>query len=210
MDRDVGRSTRERLRGITRAAGILREFLARPDALVEMVLGSTPGTQEVDALDAAGFSAAVPGVLHYDVLRDDERMRKLLDDLYAAYGITRLGEGGLVANVPARVGWAGSVSGKLPGVRQPFVLAMDCFAPNPRRIAWMPLQQLVRSGNVDRDRKYADLYLPLPRTLSPMNVVPAIKDAMLATQWGQEALNPHMPFILEMMRPIAVLGEQGS
>ena len=43
-----------------------------------------------------------------------------------------------------------------------------------------------------------------------MNVVPAIKDAMLATQWGQEALNPHMPFILEMMRPIAVLGEQGS
>lgn len=205
LDRDVGRTTtRERLRGITRAAGILREFLARPDALVEMVIGRNPGTEDFDALDAAGFSAAVPGVLHYDVLRDDERMRRLLDDLYASYGITRLGEGGLVANVPARVGWKSSVEGDL-GRRNAFVLALDCFAPNPRRIAWLPIQQLVRSGNVDRDRRYADLYLPIPRTLSPMNVVPAIQDAMLATRWGREALDPHLPFVQEMVRPIEVL-----
>jgi len=206
LDTDVGRSTRDRIRGLARAVSVLREFLARRDALVELALGLSEGTQEFDALDAAGFSAAVPGVLHYDVLRDDERMRRLLDDLYAAYGITRLGEGGLVANVPARTGWSASVTGEL-GVRQAFVLALDCFAPNPRRIAWLPIQQLVRSGNVDRDRRYADLYLPLPRTLSPMNVVPAIQDALLATRWGREALQPHMPFIDTMMRPIAVLDD---
>jgi hypothetical protein len=204
MDREVGRGPRDRIRAVTRAISVLREFLARRDALVELALGWSEGTREFDALDAAGFSAAVPGVLHYDVLRDDERMRKLLDDLYASYGITRLGEGGLVSNVPARTGWAASVTGELT-VRQPFVLALDCFAPNPRRIAWMPLQQLVRSGNVERDRKYADLYLPLPRTLSPMNVVPAIKDALMATTWGREALEPHMPYVSLMMRPIQVL-----
>jgi len=207
LDTDVGRpSARARLRGITRTAGILREFLARQDALVEMVLGQTPGTEDFDALDAVGFSAAVPGVLHYDVLRDDDRMRRLLDDLYATYGITRLGEGGLVSNVPARAAWKGAVRGELD-VRQPFVLALDCFAPNPRRPLWLPVQQLVRTGNVDRDRKYADLYLPMPRTLSPLNVVPALRDAMKATEWGREALHPHMAFIREMVRPIAILDE---
>ncbi|TVQ92537.1 MAG: patatin-like phospholipase family protein [Deltaproteobacteria bacterium] len=204
IEGDVGRSTRDRVRGVTRAISVLREFIARRDALVELALGWSPGTEEFDALDAAGFSASVPGVLHYDVLRDDERMRRLLDDLYAAYGITRLGEGGMVANVAARVGWASSVGGDL-GVRQPFVLALDCFAPNPRRIAWLPIQQLVRAANVDRDRKYADLYLPMPRTLSPMNVVPPIRDALLATRWGRDALQPHMPYINLMMRPIQVL-----
>lgn len=205
LDRSVGRpSTRQRLRGITRAAGILREFTASQDSLVEMVLGDAPGTEDFDALDAVGFSAAVPGVLHYDVLRDDDRMRRLLDDLYAAYGITRLGEGGLVSNVPARPAWKGSVKGNL-GVRQPFVLALDCFAPSPRRPLWLPIQTLVRGANVERDRLYADLYLPMPRTLSPMNVVPAIRDAMEATKWGKDALAPHMPFITEMMRPLAVL-----
>lgn len=207
LDADMQRSsTRARLRGIARAAGILREFFGRRDALVEMVLGETPGTEEFDALDAVGFSAAVPGVLHYDVLRDDERMRRLLDDLYATYGITRLGEGGLVSNVPARAGWKAAVRGKLD-VRQAFVLALDCFAPNPRRPLWLPVQQLVRTGNVERDRKYADLYLPMPRTLSPFNVVPAIRDAMLANEWGQAALEPHMRFIKEMVRPIAILEE---
>lgn len=206
IERDIGSSTRDRVRGVTRAISVLREFLARRDALVELALGYTEGTEHFDALDAAGFSASVPGVLHYDVLRDDDRMRTLLDELYAAHGITRLGEGGMVANVPARVGWAASVTGEL-GVRQPFVLALDCFAPNPRRIAWLPIQQLVRSGNVDRDRRYADLYLPMPRTLSPMNVVPPIRDALLATRWGRDALQPHMPYINLMMRPIQVLSE---
>ena len=208
LDTDFRRgSTRARLKGVARTAGILREFLARRDALVEMVLGDTPGTEDFDALDAVGFSAAVPGVLHYDVLRDDARMRRLLDDLYATYGITRLGEGGLVSNVPARAAWKGAVKGNLD-VRQPFVLALDCFAPNPRRPLWLPVQQLVRTNNVDRDRKYADLYVPMPRVLSPLNVVPAIRDAMLATDWGRAALEPHMPFIVEMMRPLTVLADK--
>jgi hypothetical protein len=206
LDRDVRGGTRDGIRGIARSMGILREFLSRPDALVEIVLGRDPGTEDFDALDAAGFSASVPGVLHYDVLRPDERMRRILDDLYSAYGITRLGEGGMVANVAARIGWNAGVEGRLP-THQPFVVALDCFAPNPRRLAWVPLQQLVRAANVDRDRRFADLYLPLPRTLSPMNVVPALKDAMLATQWGHDSIQPYLPFLREMMRPIRVLGD---
>lgn len=208
LDRDVARgSLRSRVRAVARTVDTLREFIARSDALVELVLGASPGTETFDALDAVGFSAAVPGVLHYDVLRDDKRMHRLLDSLYAEYGITRLGEGGLVSNVPARAAREAAERGTLD-VRQAFVLALDCFAPNPRRPFWLPVQQWVRSANVNRDIQFASHYIALPKTLSPMNVVPATRDAMLAHRWGFESMVEHMPFIEEMCRPIATLPDE--
>ncbi|HNH49757.1 MAG TPA: patatin-like phospholipase family protein, partial [Myxococcota bacterium] len=94
-----------------------------PEALREVVFGSDPATYDADIIDAAGFSASIPGLIHYDVLRDDKHMKNLLDDLYARYGITRLIEGGVVNNVPARPAYAEVMSGRL-GRRNPYVLAL--------------------------------------------------------------------------------------
>ncbi|HHO52179.1 MAG TPA: patatin-like phospholipase family protein, partial [Deltaproteobacteria bacterium] len=208
LDDDVRRSgIRAGLAGSLKAIGVAREFLSRRDALRCIVLGRDEGTQEFDVLDAAGFSSAVPAVIHYDVLREDPHMHRVLDNLYANYGITRLGEGGLTSNVPARVAWETVVSGRLGGRRNVFVLALDCFAPNPRRLAWFPLQQAVRSANVDQDRRFADLYLPHQRTPSPVNLVPSVRDAMTAVRWGQEEIRPHMAFVREMCAPIEVLSD---
>ena len=91
-----------RLRRVVKVTSLLYEFLSNPEALREVVFGADEITREADVLDAAGFSAAVPGLIHYDVLRDDPRMKQLLDKLYAEHGITRLTEGGLVNNIPAR------------------------------------------------------------------------------------------------------------
>lgn len=193
------------LQGTLKALRILREFLARPDALRCIGLGRDAGTDAFEVLDAAGFSSAVPGVIHYDVLREDPRMHRILDQLYAEYGITRLGEGGLTSNVPARIAWETIASGRIGGRRNAFVLALDCFAPNSRRLAWYPMQQAVRTANVDADRAFADLYLPFPRTLSPLNLVPSVRDAMTAIRWGREELAPHMPFVEAMCRPLPVL-----
>ena len=206
LDQELHRSLRARITGVVKVLGILREFLSRPDALAEVVIGRSPGTEEFDVLDAAGFSAAIPGVIHYDVLRDDARMKRVLDTLYSDYGITRLGEGGLIANVPARIGWESVTAGHF-GRRNSFVLALDCFAPNPRSPAWFPLEQAVRTANVDAHRAFADLYLQFSRTLSPMNLVPTIPDLLEAMRWGREAIGPKMPLIREMMRPIDSLGD---
>ena len=209
LDDDVRRSgMRAGLTGSLKAIGVFREFLSRPDALRCIVLGRDPGTTEFDVLDAAGFSSAVPAVIHYDVLRSDPRMHRVLDNLYAEYGITRLGEGGLTSNVPARTAWETVVAGRIgDGRRNVFVLALDCFAPTRRRLAWYPLQMAVAAANVDADRRYADLYLPHPRTLSPMNLVPTVRDAMTAVRWGREAIMPHMPFLRTMCAPIPVLDD---
>jgi len=207
MDGSLARSgTRAAIKGTLRGLGILREFLSTPEALKEIVLGRDEGTEDFNAIDAAGFSSAIPGVLHYDVLRDDNRMKALLDSLYARYGITRLGEGGLVSNVPARSAWVSITQGQFSN-RQPFVVALDCFAPNPRKLAWYPIQQMVRTANVERDRKYSDVYIPMRPTLSPLNLVPPTRDAVLAMKWGEEAVAPHIPFIKEMMRPVAVMSD---
>lgn len=210
LDDDVQRlGVRASVRSGLKALNVMREFLSRRDALREVVLGRTTGTEDFDVLDAAGFSAAIPGLIHYDVLRDDPRMTRILDQLYAEHGISRLGEGGMVSNVPARVAWESVVSGRF-GRRNAFVVALDCFAPNPRKLAWYPFTQAVRTANVDGDMEFADFYLDFDNSLSPMNLVPPLRDAMTALRWGRDRIQPHMPFIREMMAPIAVLSEPSS
>ncbi|MBN2798906.1 MAG: patatin-like phospholipase family protein [Deltaproteobacteria bacterium] len=205
FDGEVQRGAQAGLRSVAKTMQVVREFLSRPDALVEVVLGRDAGTERFDALDAAGFSSAIPGALHYDVLRSDARMHRILDALYAERGITRLGEGGMVANVASRVGWESAAAGRL-GIRNSFVLSLDCFAPSLRSPLWIPLAEAVRRANVVEHSRFADLTLTLTRTLSPLNLVPSVRDSMTAMRWGREALEPHVPFMKEMMRPIPRLG----
>ncbi|MFT6146184.1 MAG: putative acylesterase/phospholipase RssA [Myxococcota bacterium] len=206
IDRDLSRASGFSVRSAIKTIGILREFLSQRDALRTVALGRAEGTQDFDVLDAAGFSAAIPGVIHYDVIRDDPRMHRILDNLYSDFGISRLGEGGMVSNVPARIAWESVVSGDV-GRRNVLVLALDCFAPNRRTLAWLPLQQLVRSANVEADRKFADCYLTFKRVPSPVNLVPTLKGVFQAMRWGRESVAPKLPYLKEMMRPIGVIPE---
>jgi predicted acylesterase/phospholipase RssA len=192
-----------KLRRLKSILSLWSEFLTTPNAIREIIFGGDELTMDMDVLDAAGFSSAVTGVIHYDVIRDDPHMRRRLDRLYAEKGITRLTEGGLVNNVPARPAWEHAMAGNIGG-RNPFVLALDCFAPLKRSFAWYPLQQLVRP-NVNANRPYAHHYLALRRRLSPVNLVPPVEQVVRAMDWASDELEPSMPFIAEMCRTIAPL-----
>ncbi len=192
-----------RMRQFAQIATIFRDFMSTPDALREVVFGGDPATYAADILDAAGFSASIPGLIHYDVLRDDRRMKALLDDLYSRYGITRLSEGGLVNNLPVRPAWNEVQNGRI-GRRNAFVLALDCFSPRLRYPLFYPIQQIVRP-NVQRNIPYANLYFPMQRVLSPLNLVPALPDVTEAMRWTMEEMAPHMPFIERMCNPIREL-----
>ncbi len=188
--------------------GLWKEFIQRPDTLREVVFGADDLTMDFDVLDAAGFSAAVTGVIHYDVLRDDPRTRHLLDQLYGIHGISRLTEGGLVNNVPARPAWWEVMKGRL-GRRNPFVLALDCFTPSRGGLAWVPLQQVVRP-NVRANKPFANLYFPLKQRLSPVNLVPPASEVQKAMGWTSDELAPHVPFMQEMLRPLRPLPDGGE
>ena len=186
---------------IVAVANIFHELLSTPDALREVVFGAEPGTQEADILDAAGFSSSIPGLIHYDVLRDDKRMKLLLDNLYASHGITRLVEGGIVNNVPVRPAYGQVHAGRITR-RNAFYLALDCFAPRARTALFLPIQQIVKP-NVSRNIPFANDYLALQKTLSPLNLVPTIDDVMKAQAWTTDELEPRMAFIEASVRQVS-------
>ena len=85
-------------------------------------------------------------------------------------------------------------------------MAVDCFAPRARRIWFYPLQQLVRP-NVTRSLAYAHQSLSLKRTLSPLNLVPAMKDLVRTIETTIEELEDDMPFAVEMCRTWETLSD---
>lgn len=196
-----------RLTKLGSLAQIFRELSANPQALREVVFGLDPGTEDMDCLDCAGFSASVPGLLHYDIHREDERMKHMLDRLYADRGITRLTEGGVVNNVPARIGFKVAMDGTLGGRRNVCIVAVDCFRPRPTSLMFYPLQQIARA-NVVKNIPYANVFLQLQRTLSPANLVPKMHQVAEAARWASEELEPSMPLMTELCRPFEALREE--
>ncbi len=186
-----------------RAVSALGEFYLRPEIMVKLHLGADSETREFDALDAAGFSCALPGVIHYDVMRDDPRMRGMLDALFTQKRLGALIDGGLVDNLPARAAWRAVHKGTI-GTRNAFILALNGFATRITTPLWLPLQRLAET-NVAGNRPYAHLVLDFKRTLSPIELVPNVEQTTLAIRMGREQLKPHVPFLTRMLAPLPML-----
>lgn len=187
----------------SRLLGVLRELMADPSSLKEIVFGSDETTLDADVIDAAGFSASVTGFIHYDIYRDDQRMKDLLDGLYALHGITRLTEGGLVNNVPVRPAWRQVMNGAIKR-RNPYIIALDCFSPQRRSVMFYPIQQLVRL-NVTKNIPFANLYQPLGQRLSPLNLLPSPEHLIQAMRWTMDELEDRMPLVQAICTPLPVL-----
>ena len=193
----------ERASAVSRVAGevfqAVGELIAQRDRFARIYLGLEEATRHFDAIDAVGFSSALPGVIHYDVLRDDERMRALLDDLFRREDLFRLVDGGLVDNLPARAAWGAVQRGWL-GSRNAFVLALEGFGPKLSQPLWYGLQQLA-AGNVAWNRPFIHLHKSLQRVLSPADIVPDREDLARAVNDGKAELHPDLPFLAHMVRP---------
>lgn len=208
MDDYVGPGSvfrRSRFARVGRIAGIVKEIMGAPEALREIVFGADSASVQADVIDAVGFSSAIPGLIHYDIYRDDERMRRLLDTLYGQTGITRLLEGGIVNNLPCKPAYAEVMKGRIAR-RNPFVLAMDCFAPRARSPIFLPVQQILRPS-ISRNLPFAHQVYAMKRRLSPLNFVPTVMDITKAMSWTIEELEPEMAFISRMCAPITVVGD---
>jgi predicted acylesterase/phospholipase RssA len=191
-------------RRIQAVMGTLAEFFTRPEIMVKLHLGLDEKTASFDAIDAAGFSSALPGVIHYDVLRDDAHMRGLLDGLMEEQGIFRLIDGGLVDNLPVKAAWKAVHHGNI-GTRNAFVLGLDGFAPRLSTPFWLPIQRLA-AMTVAPNLTYAHLVKRFGPTLSPLELVPSVQLATKAMHFGRKQLTPDMPFLTRMLAPLPHLG----
>lgn len=178
---------------------IIMEFAQKP--LKPIYLGRDDLTKEFDVLDAIGFSAAIPGVFHYDIMRNDPRMVKLVTTLFEREGVIRLIDGGFVDNLPAREAIRAVSDGVSDGF-DPFVLALDGFAPGlNRHLFFYPLMRFAME-NSREGHEASHLTVTFKHVLSPINLVPTRETFHYAVKQGYAEISLHMGFIRKMVGPI--------
>jgi predicted acylesterase/phospholipase RssA len=189
-------------RNVRRLTSSLAELGRIPRLTSRLVFGGSEETKHADAIDAAGFSASVPGVIHYDVLRDDPHMRGLLDQLLERHGLLRLCDGGVVDNVPVRTAWQHvQRTGLAGGSRNAVLFALDGFAPRLLTPLWLPLQTIAAPA-VARNRPYAHIYKAFRKTLSPLALLPSERSLAAIVRSAKEELLTELPILQRLLAPI--------
>ncbi len=174
-----------------------------PRIVKPVVLGADAETSAFDAVDAVGFSAAIPGVLHYDVDAEDARMDALVAALCDREDIAAIVDGGVASNVPVELAWRRVQAGKL-GTRNVVYLAFDCFHPqwDPKHLWLQPITQAVQLQMM-REAPYAHWIVRFEPTLSPLTLLPDRRALDAAIGWGREAIEASLPLVRRLLEPVS-------
>jgi hypothetical protein len=164
-----------------------------------IIIGGDDPARDFDVVDAASFSAAIPGVLHYET--SDPRMIPILDDLFEEKDIAALVDGGTASNVPIELAWKRIRDGRL-GTRNACYLAFDCFHPqwDPRNLWLVPITQAIQLQMV-RNLPYADHLVRFEPTLSPVNLAPSAVSIDRASRWGRDSVDEAIPVTTALLEP---------
>ncbi|MGQ0622073.1 MAG: patatin-like phospholipase family protein [Panacagrimonas sp.] len=185
---------------------LLLGTFVNPHVVRPLVLGRDPATRGIRVVDAVGLSAAIPAVLQYEPPSRDEQTDAILADLRRSKDVALFVDGGVAANVPARIAWQGVEEGRI-GTRNAFFLALDCFHPQfePRHLWLWPVTQIVQL-QLPRQRPYFDWLVRFEPTLSPVNLLPSANDFERALQWGWDQADVMMPFLRKALEPVSWQG----
>ncbi|MES1936890.1 patatin-like phospholipase family protein [Salinisphaera hydrothermalis] len=188
------------VRVASRLTRILQFF--RSDMVVPIVLGRDTTTRSLHAVDAVGFSAAVPSILQYEPGARAGSTREIFAHLMAHHELAALVDGGVADNVPTRAAWRGVAAGRAGGTRNGYYLAFDCFLPHldPKNVWLWPITQTVQR-QMRVNRVYADTMVRFQRTLSPTNLVPGRAGLELAVEWGRQTMQEKLPEVKAMLAP---------
>lgn len=180
---------------------VVRKMLENPRFLDEIVFGSDEHVRNFNAIDAMGFSCAVPGIIHYDLYDDASESADQLRALFADRHILRLTDGGVVSNVPARVAWQTVQRGEI-GYRNSFILAFDAFAPVVNLNApFVPIQQLVRRSTLV-NRPYCDHLIAYRQPPAPFQLLQSLDTLQRVISRVRNQLKPERPFIERMTKTL--------
>jgi hypothetical protein len=186
---------------LARIVGPLVSLAMSRQVLVPVLLGADAATRRLAALDAAGFSAAIPGVLSYDVAPEDAEGRQLLDDLFARYQLAGLVDGAITSLIPARYAWEAVEAGRI-GTRHCAVLALDAIAK--ARGANAPLIPLLRvaAATADRDKAFWDLHLAFEKSPPFLALFPGDASLKSAAQRGEQEFAETARILPHLFAPV--------
>jgi predicted acylesterase/phospholipase RssA len=164
-----------------------------------IVIGGDDLTNDVNVVDAASFSSAIPGVLHHET--SDPRMHPILDALLEHNDVAAIVDGGAASNVPVKLAWNRVRDGKL-GTRNACYLAFESFHPqwDPRHLWLVPITQAIQLQMV-RNAPYADHLVRFEPTLSPVNLAPSAAAIDRACEWGRKSLDSAIQVTSALLEP---------
>lgn len=192
------------MRVASRFARMLQFFSA--DMVEPIILGRDSDTRAVHAVDAAGFSSAVPSILQYEPGPRAGVTREIFAELMATRELAAIVDGGVADNVPARAAWQGVAAGRAAtATRNAYYLAFDCFFPRiDAKNMWLwPITQTVQM-QMRVNRVYADTLVRFDKTLSPLNIVPGGDALDMAVGWGYQQMDSQIEEVREMLRPVTL------
>lgn len=182
---------------LVRMVGFFNPMMVR-----EIVIGDSVLTREFDCIDAAGFSGAVPGVLHYDVSRPDPHMHGLLEQLLREEDVVALVDGGVANNLPANTAFRRVQEGVV-GTRNCFYLGFDSLHPQTSvgHLSFYAIERIV-ALQVALNERYMQRHLRFPKTLSPIHVLPNDRQMERAVRWGREHMTHELPFVKKFFEKV--------
>jgi hypothetical protein len=193
-----------RLRGRALAAvvGRLVSLAMSRQVLVPLLLGADTETAQLAALDGAGFSAAIPGLLHYEPDPDDAASVRILESLMQRHRLSGIVDGALTGLVPARYAWEAIHAGRL-GSGHCAIVALDAIA-SPRGVN-APLAPLLRviSAATDRDRPFWDLCTEFRRTPAFLDLFPTQARLADAARAGERDFAPTADTLRKLLAPVS-------
>jgi predicted acylesterase/phospholipase RssA len=195
----TGLGLRRRLVGLV---NVFRTLVSNQAMLAEVIFGRDAGTGKCKAIDAIGFSCAVPGLFCYD-LGDDAFPDSVdaLDALFDEKGLWGLTDGGVVNNVPARVAWESVHAGTI-GTHNAFIYSLDAFAPQVNsNVLFLPIQQAA-AWSVASNAKYSDLHHSYSSPPSPLDLAPGWTRLSQVIEESRAELERDRAFIEDMQRPL--------
>jgi predicted acylesterase/phospholipase RssA len=158
-------------RALARVVSDLVALAMSRQVLVPIVFGADRDTSELPAIDAAGFSAAIPAILQYEPAPRDDRALHILEGIFSRHELAALVDGVIVSTIPARYAWEAIEGGRI-GTRHVAIVALDALAS--RRGANLVLAPFVRvmASTAHRDAAFWDLHVPFRGGPSILEIFP--------------------------------------
>jgi predicted acylesterase/phospholipase RssA len=186
---------------LARWVGPLVSLAMSRQVLVPLLLGADPETRQLAALDAAGFSAAIPGVLTYELEPDDAAGARILEPIFARHSLSGLVDGALSTLIPARYAWEEIEAGRI-GTRHTAILALDAIAkPRGSNALLLPLLR-VASATADRDRAFWDLHVNFRRAPNFLDIFPSDARLAAAAQHGDHEFAETARVLPQLLAPV--------
>jgi hypothetical protein len=186
---------------IRRIVGVMVELAVSRRVFAPVLLGADPVTADLEAMDAAGFSAAIPAMLHYDIFRKDPRADAILDHLFAEHDLVALVDGALVNLLPAHLAWRQLEEGRI-GTRNSWIVAMDALVVAGGRNRLLLPMQRVLAATLQRDRAYWDLYVPFREAPFVLDIVPRPSLLREAAECGRREMEGAAAVLREGTAPL--------